>query len=138
MAEDSGLEVDALDGAPGVYSARYAGIEGSREERDRANNQKLLEDLANVPLSERVARFVCCMCLADPDGSVVAETRGTYEGVITDEPRGENGFGYDPLLLIPELGVTSAELSPEDKNARSHRGHATRAMARMLERLAPH
>lgn len=138
LAEDSGIEVDALDGAPGVYSARYAGIEGTREERDRANNQKLLDDLVNVPQSERTARFVCCMCLADPDGTIVAETRGTYEGVITDEPRGENGFGYDPLLYVPELGMTSAELDPEEKNARSHRGHAARAMAKMLERLAPH
>lgn len=138
LAEDSGLEVDALDGAPGVYSARYASGEGTREERDQANNEKLLHELSGVPLAERGARFVCAMCLADPDGTVVAETQGRYEGVIAEAPRGDNGFGYDPLLLLPELGLTSAELDPEEKNARSHRGAAARAMAALLVRLAPH
>src|SRR5690606_19194161 len=137
IAEDSGIEVDALDGAPGVYSARYASAEGTREERDRANNRKLLNALSGVPLAKRTARFICAMCVADPDGSIVAETQGSFEGLITDEPRGENGFGYDPLLLVPDLGLTSAQLSPEEKNARSHRGSAARALARVLERLAP-
>jgi XTP/dITP diphosphohydrolase len=136
LAEDSGLEVDALDGRPGVYSARYAGAEGDRATRDRANNDKLLREVAAVPEAERSARFVCAMCLADPDGTVVAETRGTYEGVITSEPRGENGFGYDPLLYLPDADCTSAELSPEAKNARSHRGAAVRAMATKLAALA--
>ncbi len=138
LAEDSGLEVDALDGAPGVYSARYATAEGSREERDRANNEKLLQALSGVPKEERGARFVCAMCLADPDGSIVAETQGRYEGLIADAPRGDNGFGYDPLLYLPDVCLTSAELNPEEKNARSHRGAAARAMARLLERLTPH
>lgn len=137
LAEDSGIEVDALDGAPGVYSARYASAEGTREERDRANNRKLLNALSGVPLAKRTARFICAMCVADPDGSIVTETQGSFEGLITDEPRGENGFGYDPLLLVPDLGLTSAQLSPEEKNARSHRGSAARALARVLERLAP-
>jgi len=135
LAEDSGLSVDALGGAPGVRSARYSGTEGSRAERDRANNEKLLAALFGVPREQRGARFVCAMCLAAPDGSIVAETRGTYEGAIAEEPRGGNGFGYDPLLYLPDVGRTSAELSPEEKNARSHRGAAARAMAERLERL---
>lgn len=135
LADDSGLEVDALDGAPGVHSARYAGVGATRDERDGANNRKLLGALADVPDSQRQARFVCAMCLADPDGSIRAECRGTFEGVIGHEPRGENGFGYDPLLILPDLGCTSAELSPEDKNARSHRGQATRLMAERLTQM---
>ncbi|MCA9634025.1 MAG: RdgB/HAM1 family non-canonical purine NTP pyrophosphatase [Myxococcales bacterium] len=138
LAEDSGLEVDALDGAPGVFSARYAGAQGTREEKDQANNKKLLGALVNIPMEQRTARFVCAMCVADPDGSIVAETQGRYEGLVADGPRGSGGFGYDPLLYLPDVGKTSAELSPEDKNARSHRGHAARALAKLLERLAPH
>ena len=136
LADDSGLEVDALGGAPGVHSARYAGAAGDREARDRANNEKLLRVMADVPESARAARFVCAMCLAAPDGTVLAETRGIYEGVLAFEPRGENGFGYDPLLYLPELGCTSAELDPDVKNARSHRGAAARAMADRLTALA--
>lgn len=132
LAEDSGLEVSALGGAPGVHSARYAGATGTREERDRANNEKLLAALRALGATDRSARFVCAMCLVDADGSIVFETRGTYEGVIVDAPRGDNGFGYDPLLLVPELGKTSAELTPEEKNRRSHRGAATRALAAFL------
>lgn len=135
LAEDSGLEVDALGGAPGVHSARYAGAEGSREEKDRRNNEKLLAALDGVPVERRTARFVCAMCLADPDGRVLVETRGTYEGRIADAPRGENGFGYDPLLYLPDVGRTSAELSPEEKNARSHRGQAARLLAALLSKL---
>jgi XTP/dITP diphosphohydrolase len=135
VAEDSGLEVDALGGAPGVYSARYAGASGSRDERDRANNQKLLRELTGVPPERRTARFVCAMCLAAPDGRVLAEVSGTYEGLIGEAPRGTNGFGYDPLLFLPDAGKTSAELSPEEKNARSHRGRATRALAERLRAL---
>ncbi|MFW5921087.1 MAG: RdgB/HAM1 family non-canonical purine NTP pyrophosphatase [Polyangiales bacterium] len=132
LADDSGLEVDALGGAPGVHSARYAGVDGARPERDRANNDKLIAQIRQIPQEQRTARFVCVLTLADPDGTIVAETRGTYGGIITTEPRGENGFGYDPLLYLPDLGKTSAELSPEDKNARSHRGAAARAMAERL------
>lgn len=132
VAEDSGLEVDALGGRPGVHSARYAEHEGEREQRDQANNDKLLAEMANVPGPQRAARFVCAVCVADPDGSVVAETRGTYDGVLARSPRGENGFGYDPLLLLPDLGRTSAELSPDEKNRRSHRGQAFRRLVQLL------
>ena len=134
IADDSGLVVDALHGEPGVYSARYAGIDGSRDKRDRANNEKLLRTLKERAVSARArqARFVCAMCLADKDGQILAETHGEFAGVITDEERGGNGFGYDPLLYIPELGKTSAELTPVEKNARSHRGAAARAMAEKI------
>ncbi len=132
LADDSGLAVDALGGAPGVHSARYAGAGGTRAERDRANNERLLRELADIPERERTARFVCAMCVADPDGTIVAEAEGTFEGIITDRPAGSNGFGYDPLLYLPDAGCTSAELSPEAKNARSHRGEATRTIARGL------
>lgn len=135
LAEDSGLVVDALGGAPGVLSARYAGASGLRAERDRANNEKLLRELQGVPPEARTARFVCAMCLAAPGGRVLAEAEGYYEGVIADAPRGENGFGYDPLLYLPDAGRTSAELLPEAKNARSHRGHAARALAEKLAGL---
>ena len=132
LAEDSGLEVDALDGRPGVHSARYAGVDGDRAARDRGNNEKLLVEMVEVPDTERGARFVCAMCVADPDGTIVSESRGTYEGVIAAAPRGDNGFGYDPLLFLPDVGKTSAQLSPEEKNARSHRGAATRQLAELL------
>lgn len=132
VAEDSGLEVDALGGAPGVHSARYAGIGSTRAERDRANNEKLLRELAALPLAPRSARFVCALCVADPSGQVWFETRGTYEGEIARAPRGENGFGYDPLLYLADVAKTSAELSPDEKNARSHRGQAARALAAWL------
>jgi XTP/dITP diphosphohydrolase len=104
LADDSGLEVDALDGAPGVRSARYAGAGETRAERDRANNEKLLRALQGVSADRRGARFVCAMCLADADGTILAETRGTFEGVIADTPAGTNGFGYDPLLYLPDVG----------------------------------
>lgn len=132
LAEDSGIEVDALGGAPGVYSARYSGIEGSAAARDRANNDKLLAALQGVPTERRQARFVCVAVVADPEGTVLAQARGTYEGVIADAPRGENGFGYDPLLFLPDRGCTSAQLSSEEKHARSHRGQALRLLAPQL------
>ncbi len=131
LADDSGLEVDALGGAPGVYSARYAGVGSTREERDGANNAKLLEALRGVPKEERTARFVCAVCVADASG-VVFEARGEFAGVIGASPRGSNGFGYDPLLVLDD-GRTSAELSPSEKNARSHRGDAVRQVAAWLK-----
>jgi XTP/dITP diphosphohydrolase len=133
VAEDSGLEVDVLGGEPGVFSARYAGTEGDRESRDRRNNEKLLEALEGVSDEERTARFVCALCYADAGGEILFETRGTFEGVIARRPAGTNGFGYDPLLLVPGLGRTSAELTADEKNARSHRGQAVRALKRHLE-----
>jgi XTP/dITP diphosphohydrolase len=130
LADDSGLEVDHLSGAPGVYSARYAGEICD----DAANNRKLVAALAGVPLEQRTARFRCAMALARP-GEVLAETEGVVEGLILDEPRGSNGFGYDPHFLLPDLGKTTAELPPEEKNALSHRGQALRAMLPNIESI---
>ncbi|MDY7109822.1 MAG: RdgB/HAM1 family non-canonical purine NTP pyrophosphatase [Planctomycetota bacterium] len=135
LADDSGLEVDALRGAPGVVSARYAGSGETRAEQTAANNARLLRELVGVPPDRRAARFVCAMCLADQEGAILAESRGTLEGVIADEPRGTSGFGYDPLVYLPELGHTVAELSADEKNARSHRGEAARRMADLIADL---
>ncbi len=126
MADDSGLVVDALGGKPGVLSARFAGVGATRAERDEANNALLLEQLQGVPPEKRTARFVCAICVADPDGTIVGESKGAFEGVIGIEPKGNCGFGYDPLLFVPDINKTSAEMSPDEKNARSHRGEAVR------------
>jgi XTP/dITP diphosphohydrolase len=128
LADDSGLEVDALDGAPGVRSARYAG-DGHD---DAANNRKLLAALAEVPDERRTARFRCALCFAAPDGSVLVR-EGTCEGAIARAPRGTGGFGYDPLFLVAGTPFTMAELSADEKNRVSHRA---RAMALMAEALA--
>jgi len=130
LADDSGLEVDALGGAPGVHSARFAGSPRS----DAANNRKLIEALAAVPAERRQARFRCAMAFVR-DGRVVLETNGCFEGLVIDQPRGSNGFGYDPHFLVPELNRTAAELPAAEKNARSHRGQALRAMLARLEFL---
>jgi XTP/dITP diphosphohydrolase len=147
LADDSGLEVDALGGEPGVYSARYAGVAGPRSVVDPANNRLLLERLKDVPLHERTARFVCAMALCKPGRlSPLALVRGTVEGRILlpeegSDPahpecgRGTNGFGYDPLFYVDDLGCTTAELEPQAKNTISHRGRATRLMLARLERL---
>lgn len=165
LADDSGLEVDALGGAPGVYSARYAEREAAaspptststattiavgtrqgaagevhdtrttRETRDAANNALLLSRLARVvDPAERRARFVCVMALARRDGTVLHTSRGTLEGVIAEGPRGQGGFGYDPIVHLPDIDRRVAELTSDEKHARSHRGHAGRAMAAWLE-----
>ena len=132
LADDSGLSVDALGGAPGIFSARWSGLGVTREERDNANNKKLLEELASTPADQRTARFVCAMCLSAADGSVIAETVGEFHGSIGTNARGVNGFGYDPLFVVDANGQTSAELTSQQKNDRSHRGAATRAMAKFL------
>ena len=132
LADDSGLSVDALGGAPGIFSARWSGFGVTREERDNANNKKLLEELASTPADRRTARFVCAMCLSAADGSVIAETVGEFHGSIGTNARGVNGFGYDPLFVVDANGQTSAELTSQQKNDRSHRGAATRAMAKFL------
>jgi len=119
VADDSGLEIDALHGAPGVYSARYAGISRC----DNANMEKVLEGLKDVPAKERTARFVCVLVLIDEKGEEVV-VRGTCEGEIWHEKRGTSGFGYDPIFYLPELDKTMAELSKDEKNALSHRGSA--------------
>ena len=132
LADDSGLSVDALGGAPGIFSARWSGLGVTREERDNANNKKLLEELASTPADRRTARFVCAMCLSAANGSVIAETVGEFHGSIGTNARGVNGFGYDPLFVVDANGQTSAELTSQQKNDRSHRGAATRAMAKFL------
>ena len=127
VADDSGLEVDALGGAPGVYSARYAGVHGD----DAANNAKLLREMAGVPTAERTARFTSCVAFVGDD--VRACGLGHVEGHVGTEPRGEHGFGYDPLFLPVETpGKTMAELTPQEKNAISHRYHALVALADKL------
>lgn len=128
IADDSGLVVDALDGEPGVYSARYAGVHGD----DAANNAKLLEKLAGVPDGERAARFMSVIALVDASGAVLTG-EGACEGVIGHEGRGEHGFGYDPLFLPNDTpGLTMAELEPAQKNAISHRFHALQDLARQI------
>lgn len=129
LADDSGLEVDALGGAPGVYSSRYAGTDGD----DEANNAKLFAELAGVPDEKRTARFVCTLVFIDEDGSETI-ARGTIEGKIAHALRGDGGFGYDPLFL-PDVftdGRTLAEASAEEKNSVSHRGNALRQLKGIL------
>ncbi len=130
LADDSGLEVDALGGTPGVYSARYAGPGGD----DAACVAKLLAELRDVPDAARTARFRCVMALLSPEQQLWI-VEGTLEGRITHFPRGQNGFGYDPVFLVPELGLTTAELSPEEKNRISHRGQALAKVADLLRRM---
>jgi len=134
IADDSGLEVDALGGAPGVLSARWAEQNGAGA-GDAANNALLLRQLADVPDDRRSARFVCVLALADPAGRIVATANGSVAGRITRSPRGSNGFGYDPLFLIDALGQTTAELTPEQKHAISHRGKALRRMRSLIDGL---
>ena len=129
-ADDSGLEVDALGGAPGVYSARYSedwpAVEG--ESKDERNNRKLLAELEGVPAEKRTARFRCCMALVIPGGEEIVVS-GAWEGSIGFKRAGANGFGYDPLFIDPELELTGAELTREAKMVRSHRG---KALAKLL------
>jgi XTP/dITP diphosphohydrolase len=164
MADDSGLVVDALDGAPGVKSARFSGeavpalraegilpsdrgrdardtqgqdalaTETDRTLIDHRNIAKVLELLKDVPPEQRTARFVCRLCLASPE-TVLIETEGTLEGLITDKEVGHNGFGYDPIFFVPHLNKTVAQLNREEKNAISHRGNAIRSLKPLLDRL---
>lgn len=143
LADDSGLEVDALAGAPGVHSAYYAARNGidtppDRAHRDPANTALLLQHLAHTPPENRTARFVCTLALADPLGRILLTTRGTVEGIITTEPRGTHGFGYDPVFLIPSLGKTTAELTPAEKHHISHRGTATQSLLSLLHQTRLH
>lgn len=127
LADDSGLEIDYLNKEPGIYSARYAGVDTSYD----IKNQMLLDRLDGVPDEKRTARFVCAIAAAFPDGSVEV-VRGTMEGIIGHEISGENGFGYDPIFFLPEYGCTSAELTPEKKNELSHRGAGLCAMKKIM------
>lgn len=127
LADDSGLEVDYLNKEPGIYSARYEGVDTPYS----IKNQKIIDRLAGVPDEKRTARFVCAIAAAFPDGRIVTK-RGTIEGRIGYEEAGENGFGYDPIFYVPEFGKTTAELSPEEKNEVSHRGRALRMIKEVL------
>ncbi|WP_371068748.1 XTP/dITP diphosphatase [Sediminibacillus sp. JSM 1682029] len=130
LADDSGLEVDALDGRPGIYSARYAGLEKS----DQANIDKLLEELKTIPEEERTARFVCVLAVARP-GKPTLFKRGTCEGRVADQPTGENGFGYDPVFYPKGSTKTMAEMTPEEKNQISHRKNAMKQLEEWLQKL---
>jgi XTP/dITP diphosphohydrolase len=132
VADDSGLVIDALGGEPGVRSARYIDPDMAQGDRNRA----VLEKLAGVPPEERTARFICHLVLAHR-GNLVHETRGACEGRISEEERGRTGFGYDPIFLVPELGLTFAEIPAAEKDARSHRGEAARALAAFLAGWRP-
>ena len=127
LADDSGLEVDYLDKAPGIYSARYMGEDTPYD----VKNNHIIKLLEGVPQEKRTARFVCAMACAFPDGRTIT-TRGVIEGTIGYEERGTNGFGYDPIFYVPEFGCTTSELTPEEKNKISHRGRALTAMYQEL------
>ncbi len=137
VADDSGLEVDALNGAPGVHSARYAADEPHTAEAntdDEANNARLLRELKDVPFAKRTIRFICVLAAAR-DGKTLATFRGVAEGIILDAPQGNNGFGYDPLFYFPQIGKTFAELSAEEKARYSHRGAAFRKFLEWMDSL---
>lgn len=128
LADDSGLEIDALNKEPGIYSARYMGEDTPYE----IKNSNLIERMKGVKGKDRSARFVCVIAAAFPDGEIIT-TRGTIEGVIAEELAGENGFGYDPIVYVPEYGMTTGQMDPDAKNAISHRGKALTAMKKILE-----
>ncbi len=130
MADDSGLEVDALNREPGVYSARYMGEETSY----RIKNKSLVDRLEGVPVEKRTARFVCAIAAVTPDGHVMT-SEGVIEGKIGYEERGEGGFGYDPIFYLPDMSRTTAELSAEEKNAVSHRGKALREIKKEIQKM---
>lgn len=137
LADDSGLVVDALGGAPGVKSARFSGEKPKNADRtliDHRNIAKTLELLKDVPEEKRTARFVCRLCLASPE-RILIETEGTLEGLITDREIGQNGFGYDPIFFVPHLNKTVAQMTSEEKNAISHRGNAIRELKPLLDEL---
>ena len=137
LADDSGLAIDALGGAPGVKSARFSGEKPKDADRtliDHRNIAKTLEFLKGVPEEKRTARFVCRLCLTSPE-RILIETEGTLEGLITDREIGQNGFGYDPIFFVPDLNKTVAQLTGEEKNAISHRGNAIRKLKPMLDEL---
>lgn len=127
LADDSGLEVDYLDKAPGIYSARFEGVDTPYS----IKNKIIMDRLEGVPDNKRTARFVCAIAAAFPDGKSITK-RGTIEGIIGYEEAGENGFGYDPIFYLPEYGCTTAQLSPEQKNEVSHRGKALRLIKEEL------
>ena len=128
MADDSGLCIDALDGAPGIYSARFCGEDSTYPEKFA----KIFEMLRDVPEEQRTAKFVCSIAVVRPDGSEFT-VRGEVCGVLHEKPAGDGGFGYDPIFYVPEFGMTTAQMTKEQKNSISHRGNALRAMAEKLK-----
>jgi XTP/dITP diphosphohydrolase len=130
IADDSGIMVDALDGRPGIYSARYAGV----EKDDEANNDKLLEELKDVPQEERTARYYCALAFASPNHRTIT-VHDTCEGIILSKRQGTNGFGYDPLFYLPERGETMAEITAQEKNEISHRAKALRKLENYLSQV---
>ena len=135
IADDSGLVIDALQGGPGIESARFSGEKNAdRQLIDHKNIEKVLKLLKSVPTEKRTARFVCSLCLANPE-EILIETQGALEGLITEKEIGENGFGYDPIFFVPHLDKTVAQLTPEEKNEISHRGNAIRRLKPLLENL---
>ncbi|PLT32356.1 XTP/dITP diphosphatase [Bacillus sp. V5-8f] len=130
IADDSGLIVDALDGRPGVYSARYAG----EDKNDAANTAKVLKELEGIPEGERTARFYCALALASPNQETVTVS-GSVEGIIAKKPSGENGFGYDPIFYVKEKGKTMAEMNSGEKNTISHRANALKALEEKLDQF---
>lgn len=130
LADDSGLEIDALNGEPGVYSARYG---NTAKEDHQGRYRRVLEKLTNTPAEKRTARFKCVVAVATGE-RLVGTADGAVEGVITFAPKGEGGFGYDPIFLVPEFGRTMAELTPDEKNSISHRSRAVRAALPMIEK----
>lgn len=134
LADDSGLAVDALGGSPGVLSARWAQV-CQLGQGDAANNAALLGQLHDVPDDKRTARFICVLALADPAGRIVLTVQDSVEGMVLREKRGAGGFGYDPLFLVPDLGQTTAEMTPAEKHELSHRGKALRRLQKLIRRL---
>ena len=137
IADDSGLVIDALDGAPGVKSARFSGEKLPDDDRtliDHRNIAKVLIMMQDVPDKQRTARFVCSLCLASPQ-EVLIQTEGTLEGMITRQEVGHGGFGYDPIMFVPQFAKTTAQLTPAEKNSISHRGNAIRTLAPTLHEL---
>lgn len=129
MADDSGLCIDALDGAPGIYSARFCGEDSTYPEKFK----RIFSMLKDVPEEKRTARFVCAVAVVRPDGTGFT-VRGECEGVLHEKPAGDNGFGYDPIFYVPEFGMTTAQMPPEQKNSISHRGRALRKMVEQLSK----
>jgi XTP/dITP diphosphohydrolase len=137
LADDSGLEVDHLGGRPGILSARYAGADRTDPDISEARQlELLLEEMRGVPDERRTARFHCVIAIATPGSAGVRLVEGMFEGRIAQEPRGTNGFGYDPIFLLPERGATSAELPPEEKNRISHRGQAAAKARALLKEMS--
>lgn len=133
LSDDSGLVVDALNGKPGIHSARFSGFKGTRLEIDSANNSLLLSLLDGVPTSQRTARFVCSLVLIFPKEKILIQSEGCLEGIIADSLSGKEGFGYDPIFWIPNMSCTCAELATDEKNKLSHRANAIRALVKKIK-----